>query len=196
MVEICESRLQGLNVFEPQVLEFCARKVALVSGDARRCLDICRYIILIRRAVELFQEAETPETNNLIPMVYIEEALKEMNTSKAVVSVKNSSLHQQIFLLSVLNMIKKTGLMDVDFDSVQAEYRDICTMARVKIPSTSLLYSVCQSLGEFKLLLVEIGKLGMPQQKLKINVDRNDILRGIEIAKHPKLISTIKRFKR
>jgi origin recognition complex subunit 1 len=195
MVEICESRLEGLNVFEPKVLEFCARRVALVSGDARRCLDICRYLYLTRRAVELFQDAKTKENTDLIPMLYIEDALKEMNTSKAVISVKNSSLHQQIFLLSVLNMIKKTGLMDVDFDSVQTEHRDICTMARVKTPSTSVLYSVCQSLGEFKLLVVEMGKLGMPQQKLKINVDRNDIVKGIENAKHPKLISTIKRFK-
>jgi origin recognition complex subunit 1 len=43
LMEIITSRLEGLKCFHPDAIQFAARKVASVSGDARRCLDICRY---------------------------------------------------------------------------------------------------------------------------------------------------------
>ncbi|XP_031456547.1 cell division control protein 6 homolog [Phasianus colchicus] len=42
-------QLQGSPVLEPSALQFCARKVSAVSGDARKALDVCR------RAVELVE---------------------------------------------------------------------------------------------------------------------------------------------
>jgi origin recognition complex subunit 1 len=56
-MQIIQSRLQGVpgNVVHPDAVQFAARKVAAVSGDARRALDICR------RAVEI---AETETTSH------------------------------------------------------------------------------------------------------------------------------------
>lgn len=53
-MQIIQSRLQGVpgNIVHPDAVQFAARKVAAVSGDARRALDICR------RAVEI-AETET-----------------------------------------------------------------------------------------------------------------------------------------
>lgn len=53
LMKIVQSRLEGVpnNIVEPDAVQFASRKVAAVSGDARRALDICR------RAVEL-AEAE------------------------------------------------------------------------------------------------------------------------------------------
>lgn len=53
LMKIVQSRLEGVpdNIVEPDAIQFASRKVAAVSGDARRALDICR------RAVEL-AEAE------------------------------------------------------------------------------------------------------------------------------------------
>ncbi|KAI8538868.1 hypothetical protein RHMOL_Rhmol09G0136700 [Rhododendron molle] len=45
--EIISTRLKGIDAFEKQAVEFASRKVAAVSGDARRALEICR------RAAEL-----------------------------------------------------------------------------------------------------------------------------------------------
>lgn len=58
---IIQSRLKGVpgNVVHPDAVQFAARKVAAVSGDARRALDICR------RAVEIAEtEAITREADN------------------------------------------------------------------------------------------------------------------------------------
>ncbi|KAF1972936.1 P-loop containing nucleoside triphosphate hydrolase protein [Bimuria novae-zelandiae CBS 107.79] len=59
LTQIIQSRLEGVpgNIVHPDAVQFAARKVAAVSGDARRALDICR------RAVEIAgmaaeQEAE------------------------------------------------------------------------------------------------------------------------------------------
>jgi origin recognition complex subunit 1 len=48
-MQIIQSRLEGVpgNIVLPDAVQFAARKVAAVSGDARRALDICR------RAVEI-----------------------------------------------------------------------------------------------------------------------------------------------
>lgn len=53
-MQIIQSRLEGVpgNIVHPDAVQFAARKVAAVSGDARRALDICR------RAVEI-AESET-----------------------------------------------------------------------------------------------------------------------------------------
>jgi origin recognition complex subunit 1 len=56
LMQIIQSRLEGVpgNIVHPDAIQFAARKVAAVSGDARRALDICR------RAVEI---AETETTS-------------------------------------------------------------------------------------------------------------------------------------
>ena len=40
--EIVAARLAGLRVFDGDAVQLVARKVASLSGDARRALDICR----------------------------------------------------------------------------------------------------------------------------------------------------------
>ncbi|KAJ9653514.1 Origin recognition complex, subunit 1 [Neophaeococcomyces mojaviensis] len=52
LMEIITSRLEGVpgNIVDPDAVQFASRKVAAVSGDARRALDICR------RAVEIAEK--------------------------------------------------------------------------------------------------------------------------------------------
>lgn len=64
LMEIIGSRLESVpgNIVDPDAVQFASRKVAAVSGDARRALDICR------RAVEIAEQeselvAEKDPTN-------------------------------------------------------------------------------------------------------------------------------------
>jgi origin recognition complex subunit 1 len=60
-MQIIQSRLEGVpgNIVHPDAVQFAARKVAAVSGDARRALDICR------RAVEIAEtETISPDPEN------------------------------------------------------------------------------------------------------------------------------------
>jgi origin recognition complex subunit 1 len=55
LMKIIESRLENVpgNVVDSDAIQFASRKVAAVSGDARRALDICR------RAVEIAESASS-----------------------------------------------------------------------------------------------------------------------------------------
>ncbi|KIW82255.1 hypothetical protein Z517_05282 [Fonsecaea pedrosoi CBS 271.37] len=54
LMEIISSRLEGVpgNIVDKDAVQFASRKVAAVSGDARRALDICR------RAVEIAEQSQ------------------------------------------------------------------------------------------------------------------------------------------
>lgn len=62
-------------------------KVAALSGDARRCLDICR------RAVEIAESqaalgSPRKRTKGIVGMRHVNEALQEMFSSPKIIALK------------------------------------------------------------------------------------------------------------
>jgi origin recognition complex subunit 1 len=59
-MSIIQSRLEGVpgNIVHPDAVQFAARKVAAVSGDARRALDICRRAVEIAETEAVVREEE------------------------------------------------------------------------------------------------------------------------------------------
>ena len=66
--EIVTSRLSSIpaQIVDPDAIQFAARKVAAVSGDARRTLDICRRAVEIAEAEVAAASAEEGEGNPLL----------------------------------------------------------------------------------------------------------------------------------
>lgn len=79
--EIVSSRMINLKVFEHDAILLAARKVAAVSGDARRALDICR------RATEIAQE-KRGRGSQLVGMMDVNNAIQEMFSSPKIMAVK------------------------------------------------------------------------------------------------------------
>lgn len=81
--EIVVSRMKSLKAFDEDAVQLAARKVAAVSGDARRALDICR------RATEI-AENMSPSKKNLclVGTNHVDTALKEMFSSPKVVAIR------------------------------------------------------------------------------------------------------------
>ncbi len=65
LMSIITSRLQGVpgDIVDPDAIQFAARKVAVVTGDARRALDICRRAVEIAEA-EQQEEEEKSQTEH------------------------------------------------------------------------------------------------------------------------------------
>lgn len=63
LMEIITTRLSNIpgNIVDPDAIQFASRKVAAVSGDARRALDICRRAVEI--AEQAYEAASTLENN-------------------------------------------------------------------------------------------------------------------------------------
>lgn len=94
--EIVTSRLAGTKAFESDAIQLVARKVASVSGDARRALDICR------RATEIAEaDFKIKEKNKMVSMVHVQKAVEEMIASVKVTAIKSLSKMEQIFLQAV-----------------------------------------------------------------------------------------------
>ncbi|GAA6067039.1 origin recognition complex subunit 1 isoform X1, partial [Tachysurus ichikawai] len=80
--QIITSRLNRVKAFEEDALQLVSRKVAALSGDARRCLDICR------RATEICEHADQKGAVGLVGMSHVMEALDEMFSSSYVTAIR------------------------------------------------------------------------------------------------------------
>ncbi|KAJ3325849.1 Origin recognition complex, subunit 1 [Boothiomyces sp. JEL0866] len=184
LIEIVKSRLEGLETFSSKAVEFCARKVGSVSGDARRCLDICR------RAVEIYMEMKDgPEVNEK----HIDLAIKEMFNSTAINTVQACSQQQRLFLVSCIKEYRKTGQEELQFGNIVEEHHILCQTFNFKAPNTTMLANLCTLLGMSQLLLIEKPKIGDPSQKVKLSICEQDVFSGIKKSGDDRLIKVIDR---
>ncbi|XP_019645559.1 PREDICTED: origin recognition complex subunit 1-like [Branchiostoma belcheri] len=169
--EIVMSRMKGLQAFEDDAIQLAARKVAAVSGDARRALDICR------RATELAELAKTPgrKTAALVNMSHVDTAVQEMFSSPKIMAIRNASLQEQLFLKAVVAEFRRSGLEEATFLQVSQQHECLCRLDGVTVPTMSQLSGVCSTLGASRLLLVEAGKSDL-SQRVRLNVSQDDVM--------------------
>jgi origin recognition complex subunit 1 len=162
LIQIIESRLANVpnDVVHPDAIQFASRKVAAVSGDARRCLDICR------RAVEI-AEAEagtTADTNgkdepgtpsktgrgpkpalvvakkqHIVTIATIKAAIAEATSSPLQQSLRSLPLSSKIFLAALLARIRRTGIGEALLGDVLDEARNLAVMAEMSVIHEVLL---------------------------------------------------------
>jgi len=145
LMKIIQSRLEGVpgNIVEPDAVQFASRKVAAVSGDARRALDICR------RAVELAEadakgssgvsdpatpskrakaQAQTGEPDKKssrsvgkVTIATVKRAISEATTSPLQQYLRGLPFAYKVTLASLLMRIERTGLPDTTYGDVLEE---------------------------------------------------------------------------
>ena len=143
LIKIIQSRLEGVpgSIVDPDAVQFASRKIAAVSGDARRALDICR------RAVEIVEAENTGDSQDwpLTPSKPTREAREKgksiygahgrvtISTIKQAISEATSSPLQQclrmlplatkVFLAALVSRMSRTGILESSlhpiFDEVQ-----------------------------------------------------------------------------
>ncbi|XP_053715061.1 origin recognition complex subunit 1 isoform X2 [Synchiropus splendidus] len=117
--QIITSRLNKIKAFEEDALQLVSRKVAALSGDARRCLDICR------RATEICEHSATDSSApRLVSVSHVMEALNEMFSSPYVTAIKAASLQEQLFLKAVIAEFRRLGLEEATFQQICCEDPD------------------------------------------------------------------------
>ena len=156
LMTIIQSRLEGVDqiLVEPDAVQFASRKVAAVSGDARRALDMCR------RAVEI-AEQETladPGKENLVPdtpskspgrqqktassamaskkgivtIATIKRAINEATSTPLAAHLRSLPLASKIFLAALLARLRRTGISESTLADVVDEARKMGVMAQNK----------------------------------------------------------------
>lgn len=124
--EVVMARLADTNMFKSDAVQLVARKVASVSGDCRRALDICR------RAVEI-AEAENPN-NVKVSMENVQQTFAEMISSSKVQAIKGCSKMEQIFLQAVEAEVTRTGVEETTFLGVYNQFESKLMFMGKKVP--------------------------------------------------------------
>ncbi|XP_077189856.1 origin recognition complex subunit 1 isoform X2 [Paroedura picta] len=87
--QIVSSRMAQVKAFEEDAIQLVSRKVAALSGDARRCLDICR------RSTEICELSSQKSSSGLVTMTHVMQAMEEMFSSPYIHIIRyiTSMLH-------------------------------------------------------------------------------------------------------
>ena len=128
-MKIIQSRLEGVpgNVVDPDAVQFASRKVAAVSGDARRALDICRRAVEIAESDEQGDPAtpskragqgngvQDPARRGRVTIATIKKAINEATTNPVQQHLRGLPLMSKLFMAALLLRIRRTGLVDTTF---------------------------------------------------------------------------------
>ncbi|XP_051118440.1 origin of replication complex subunit 1-like [Andrographis paniculata] len=173
--EIISSRLKGVDVFEKLAIEFASRKVAAVSGDARRALEICR------RAAELadyrdkaLSQSGSGASGKVVGVGDVEAAIKEMFQAPHIQVIRSSSKLSKIFLAAMVHELYKTGMGETNFEKVATTVSSFCSSNGEVFPGYDALLKVGCKLGECRILLCEDGSRHK-LQKLQLNYPSDDV---------------------
>lgn len=165
--EIVTARLNGLSVFDKDAIQLVARKVASLSGDARRALDICR------RAVEI---AQREGDKTLVGITHVTEAHKEMFCSPKIMAIRCCSKYEKVFMQAMVGVFQKTGIEEASFDRVFKSMNEILTFESLAACIVDEAHNVAGRLSACRLILTEPGKTGRLDMKLRLNVSQDDVL--------------------
>uniref|UniRef100_A0A8C3B4S5 Origin recognition complex subunit 1 n=1 Tax=Cairina moschata TaxID=8855 RepID=A0A8C3B4S5_CAIMO len=171
--QIISSRLNSVKAFEEDAIQLVSRKVAALSGDARRCLDICR------RATEICEFASQKNIPEIVRMAHVTEAIDEMFSSPYISAIRNASLHEQIFLKAILAEFRRAGVEEATVQQVYHQHISLCRMEGMQSPTVSDIMSICSRLGACRLLLVESSNKYL-HMRVRLNISQDDVMYALK----------------
>ena len=147
--EIIRSRLSHVpdNIVDPDAIQFASRKVAAVSGDARRALDICRRAVEIAEAETVAAEnpllatpsksARRKEKNGAhekpkgakVTIATVKKAINEATSSPLQQYLKALPLAAKVFLAALLARTRRSGVNECVLSDVVEEAKKLGLMA-------------------------------------------------------------------
>lgn len=164
LMAIIQSRLEGVGqvIVEPDAVQFASRKVAAVSGDARRALDICRRAVEIAEQETLGsdpgKENDAPNTpsktpgrqkptiatalalkQGIVTIGTIKRAINEATSTPLVAYLRSLSLASKLFLAAFLAQLRRTGITESTLADVVDQARRMAVMTQNKAVEEHLL---------------------------------------------------------
>ncbi|KAL1547672.1 Origin recognition complex, subunit 1 [Salvia divinorum] len=182
--EIISSRLKGIDTFEKVAIEFASRKVAAVSGDARRALEICRRAAEVAdyRAKKTALSSSDASGKVMAGMADVEAAIKEMFQAPHIQVIRSCSKLSKIFLAAMVYELYKTGMGETTFEKLAMAVSCFCANNGETFPGYDTLMKVGCKLGECRLLLCEPGSRHK-LQKLQLNYPNDDVTFALKDSK-------------
>ncbi|XP_072853727.2 origin recognition complex subunit 1 isoform X3 [Pogona vitticeps] len=170
---IISSRMNDLKAFEEEAIEFVSRKVAALSGDARRCLDICR------RSTEICELADQKSDSGLVSITHVMKATDEMFSSPYINTIRNASLQEQIFLKATIAEFHRLGLEEATVHQVFHQHVALCRIEGLQTPTISEIMAIASRLSACRLLLAESSHKYL-HMRIRLNVSQDDVMYALK----------------
>lgn len=149
IASIINDRLRGslsLSV-DRDAVEFASRKVAAISGDLRKALDI------MRRSAQIAINSE----NKRLTMKHVEQAIREASTTVGIEAVCSLSRHSVFILRAALAEQISSGLDEFLFRDLVKQYRLQCHTNAVLPVSDSSVYRNALEMCSTNMLIAAPG---------------------------------------
>ncbi|KAJ1304608.1 hypothetical protein OPQ81_005750 [Rhizoctonia solani] len=177
LVEIVNARLEVAKagqpnhppVMKPDAVNFAARKVASIFGDARRVLDVCR------RAVEVCHSTQGSRTVTIQDVV---EVIKSMDKSSTADYIRDCSFHERLLLASMISRMRRAGVESVKWDDVTTYHMSQSVMLGKHKPTRTELRAVLDSLVLSRAVIAEdSGHIAEGDRLVALKLERDAVER-------------------
>ncbi|KAM3864516.1 cell division control protein 6 homolog [Diretmus argenteus] len=183
LAAIVQDRLtqaSGDGILDASAVQFCARKVSAVSGDARKALDICR------RAVEMVESeerkkseaytAETKASRVSVPQVarVLSEVYGDRMASPGGGEGESFPLQQKLLVCCLLLLIRNGKSKEVILGKLHEVYSRLCAQRQVGGVAQGECLSLCgllESRGIFALKKAKEARL----TKVFLKIEERDV---------------------
>uniref|UniRef100_A0A8C1JU09 Cell division control protein n=1 Tax=Cyprinus carpio TaxID=7962 RepID=A0A8C1JU09_CYPCA len=178
------TQVSGEGVLDAAAVQFCARKVSAVSGDARKVLDICRRAVEIVEATDrskmASEPAASPKGRNYLSRVSVPQVarvLSEVYGDRMASSSGDGEsfpLQQKLLVCCLLLIIRNGKSKEVQLGKLCEAYSKLCKQRQVGGVGQSECLSLCsllESRGIFTLKKAKEARL----TKISLKIEERDV---------------------
>ncbi|XP_063815850.1 cell division control protein 6 homolog [Pseudophryne corroboree] len=183
------TQASGDQVLDNAAIQFCARKVSAVSGDARKALDICRRAVEIvesdvrsQTVVKPLSQCVSPDKESVsspvpkkVSLPHISRVLSDVYGDKMAGGGEESfPLQQKLVVCSLLLLTQQKKMKEVTLGKLHEAYSKVCRKQQMEPVGQSECLSLCQ-------LLETRGVLGLKRSKearltkVSLKIEERDI---------------------
>lgn len=146
--QIIMGRLEEIDIIDADAVEYAARKIAGVNGDARRVLD------LIRRAVEL-------GGGNRVGLEEVRHAIAENHATPMTAYLQRLPVSGKVLLCGLLARVRRTRNTEAPLSSVLSQAEELVPLAKKANLIKKVLYADEKRLNGFQFVVNELVEAGV-----------------------------------
>ena len=167
--KILQFQFKGLD-FSLDGMELIARKVASISGDARKALDFCYHSIQLCK--DRYDGKKKKKKN--VTLDHVKQCFSEVLSFPQMEAIKNASQQQRIFLKAIICQFRLSGLEEGPFIEIFHHHIDFCKQSEMYVPTISEVLEIAQSLHNLRIILIEPSNVD-GRKRIRINVSEDYI---------------------
>ena len=189
LIKIIEARLRSTgdyisdgkyDAITQNAVQLASMKVAQISGDARRALELCRRGIEIAEA-RIARERDSGELNcvSRCGPNDISKAQNEMFSATYMKMLKGLSKHERIFLAALLLRTRQLGYKEVYVSDVLEVHEKLCMNHSVQTLPTGFETTIVCRLHSMRLVLADPGYMRR-LQKVSLNIPQEQAMYSLK----------------